>query len=64
MFGPFVKAANSIEKLEDGLYAMEFAGGTTGLTISLPMAAPQATVRLQIIWFRSCRMAFIRRMEM
>lgn len=26
MFGPFVKAANSIEKLEDGLYAMEFAG--------------------------------------
>ena len=26
MFGPFVKAANSIEKLEEGLYAMEFAG--------------------------------------
>lgn len=26
MFGSFVKAANSIEKLEDGLYAMEFAG--------------------------------------
>lgn len=26
MFGPFVKATNSIEKLEDGLYAMEFAG--------------------------------------
>ena len=26
MFGTFVKAANSIEKLEDGLYAMEFTG--------------------------------------
>lgn len=26
MFGTFIQAANSIEKLEDGLYAMEFAG--------------------------------------
>ena len=26
MFGTFVKAANSIEKLEDGLYAMQFTG--------------------------------------
>ena len=26
MFGTFIKAANSVEKLEDGLYAMEFAG--------------------------------------
>ena len=26
MFGTFVKAANSIEKLEDGLYSMEFTG--------------------------------------
>ena len=26
MFGIFVKAARSIEKLEDGLYSMEFAG--------------------------------------
>ena len=26
MFGTFVKAANSIEKLEDGLYTMEFVG--------------------------------------
>ena len=26
IFGTFVKAANSIEKLEDGLYAMEFTG--------------------------------------
>ena len=26
MFGTFVKAAHSIEKLEDGLYSMEFAG--------------------------------------
>lgn len=26
MFGTFVKAANSIEKLENGLYSMEFAG--------------------------------------
>lgn len=26
MFGTFIKAANSIEKLEDGLYAMELAG--------------------------------------
>lgn len=26
MFGTFVKAAGSIEKLEDGLYAMEFSG--------------------------------------
>lgn len=63
MFGPFVKAANSIEKLEDGLYAMEFAG-TTGLMISLLTAAQQATAKLRNIWFRSCRMAFTRRMEM
>lgn len=26
MFGTFIKAANSIEKLEDGLYAMEYDG--------------------------------------
>lgn len=26
LFGTFVKAANSVEKLEDGLYTMEFAG--------------------------------------
>ena len=26
MFGSFVKAANSIEKLEEGMYAMEFTG--------------------------------------
>lgn len=26
LFGRFVRAANSVEKLEDGLYAMEFAG--------------------------------------
>ena len=26
MFGTFIKAANSIEKLENGLYSMEFAG--------------------------------------
>ena len=26
MFGPLITAANSIEKLEDGLYAMEYDG--------------------------------------
>lgn len=38
--------------------------GTRGLMISLLMAAPQATAKLRNIWFRSCRMAFTRRMEM
>ena len=63
MFGPFVKAANGIEKLEDGLYAMEFAGDY-GFDDFLPMAALQATAKLRNIWFHSCRMAFIRLREM
>jgi len=63
MFGPFVKAANSIENLKMGFMQWSLRG-TTGLMISLLMAAPQATAKLRNIWFRSCRMAFTRRMEM
>ena len=61
MFGPFVKAANSIENLKMGFMQWSLRG-TTGLMISLLMAAPQATAKLRNIWFRSCRMAFTRRM--
>lgn len=57
MFGPFVKAANSIENLKMGFMQWSLRG-TTGLMISLLMAAPQATAKLRNIWFRSCRMAF------
>ena len=47
LFGTLITAANSIEKLEEGLYSMEYVGD---YGFNEPRAARPATAKWQIIW--------------